>query len=147
MAYALRSTRVLTADGLRAATLIVEGGKITAIRAWSDAGGAGQYDDFDDLLLLPGLVDSHVHINEPGRDWEGFDTATRAAAAGGVTTASRHALELRARNNHCRSPRSQAHSGAEKRLGRLGCLGWRGAGNAAELHLSPRPASRDSNAS
>ncbi len=86
MAYALRSTRVLTADGLRAATLIVEGGKITAIRAWSDAGGAGQYDDFDDLLLLPGLVDSHVHINDPGRDWEGFDTATRAAAAGGVTT-------------------------------------------------------------
>src|SRR5213075_2538696 len=41
----------------------------------------------DDEVLLPGLVDTHVHVNEPGRtDWEGFDTATRAAAAGGVTT-------------------------------------------------------------
>ena len=43
--------------------------------------------DFGDLVLLPGLVDSHVHINEPGRtEWEGFKTATQAAAAGGVTT-------------------------------------------------------------
>ena len=40
-----------------------------------------------DEVLLPGLVDSHVHVNEPGRtDWEGFATATRAAAAGGITT-------------------------------------------------------------
>jgi allantoinase len=65
---------------------MVDGEKITAIRAWSDAGSAGQCHDFGDLLVLPGLVDSHVHINDPGRDWEGFDTATRAAAAGGVTT-------------------------------------------------------------
>jgi len=86
MAQALRSTRVLTADGLNPATLMVEGGKITAIRDWSHTGGAEQCHDFDDLLLLPGLVDTHVHINDPGRDWEGFDTATRAAAAGGVTT-------------------------------------------------------------
>src|ERR1700734_1539451 len=86
MAQALRSTRVLTADGLVPATLMVDGEKITAIRAWSDAGSAGKCHDFGDLLVLPGLVDSHVHINDPGRDWEGFDTATRAAAAGGVTT-------------------------------------------------------------
>jgi allantoinase len=86
MAHALRSTRVLTADGLVPATLMVDGEKITAIRAWSDAGSAGKCHDFGDLLVLPGLVDSHVHINDPGRDWEGFDTATRAAAAGGVTT-------------------------------------------------------------
>src|SRR5579863_4827236 len=86
MAQALRSTRVLTADGLTPATLIVEGEKIAAVRAWDDAGGGAQSIDFDDLLILPGLVDSHVHINDPGRDWEGFDSATRAAAAGGVTT-------------------------------------------------------------
>jgi allantoinase len=86
MAQALRSTRVLTADGLTPATLVLEGEKIAAIRAWSDAGSSVQLQDFDDLVLLPGLVDSHVHINDPGRDWEGFDTATRAAAAGGVTT-------------------------------------------------------------
>lgn len=43
--------------------------------------------DFSDLILMPGLIDSHVHINEPGRtEWEGFETATKAAAAGGFTT-------------------------------------------------------------
>lgn len=43
--------------------------------------------DFGDYVLMPGLIDSHVHINEPGRkDWEGFETATKAAAAGGFTT-------------------------------------------------------------
>lgn len=42
---------------------------------------------FGSLVIMPGIVDSHVHINEPGRtDWEGFNTGTRAAAAGGVTT-------------------------------------------------------------
>src|SRR5689334_12000901 len=86
MAQALRSTRVLTADGLAPATLVVESGKLAAILPWSDASGAVPCHDYDDLLLLAGLVDSHVHINDPGRDWEGFDSATRAAAAGGVTT-------------------------------------------------------------
>ena len=43
--------------------------------------------DYGDLVVSPGLVDVHVHLNEPGRvEWEGFDTGTRAAAAGGVTT-------------------------------------------------------------
>ena len=70
MAQAFRSTRVLTPNGLAPATLLAEHQRITG-----------------DYVLLPGLVDSHVHINEPGRtEWEGFATATRAAAAGGVTT-------------------------------------------------------------
>ena len=86
MAQALRSTRVLTPDGLQPATLIVDSEKIVAIRGWNDVADAAEVRDFGDLLLLPGLVDSHVHINNPGRDWEGFDTATLAAAAGGVTT-------------------------------------------------------------
>jgi allantoinase len=86
MAQALRSTRVLTPDGLEPATLIVDGEKIAAIRAWHDAPPTGDLHDLGDLLLLPGLIDSHVHINDPGRDWEGFETATRAAASGGVTT-------------------------------------------------------------
>ena len=73
MAQALRSTRVLTADGLRPATLIVDGEKIGAVRAWDDIVTANEVSDFGDLLLLPGLVDSHVHINDPGRDWEGFE--------------------------------------------------------------------------
>jgi allantoinase len=86
MAQALRSTRVLTADGLKPATLIVNGEKIAEVSAWDDIADPAEIHDFGDLILLPGLVDSHVHINDPGRDWEGFETATRAAAAGGVTT-------------------------------------------------------------
>ncbi len=85
MAQAFRSTRVLTSDGLMPATLLVENGKFVEVRAGAD-GIAGTH-DFGDAVLLPGLVDTHVHINEPGRtEWEGFATATRAAAAGGVTT-------------------------------------------------------------
>jgi allantoinase len=86
MAHALRSTRVLTPDGLRPAALIIEDEKIAAVRESDDVSGTTELRDFGDLLVLPGLVDSHVHVNDPGRDWEGFDTATRAAAAGGVTT-------------------------------------------------------------
>ncbi len=91
MAQAFRSSRVLTAAGLAPATLIVEGERIVRVAAWDKyAAGPGLISaltDFGDAVILPGLVDSHVHINEPGRtEWEGFDTATRAAAAGGVTT-------------------------------------------------------------
>jgi allantoinase len=61
-------------------------GRIAAVTAFDDA-PAGAVTLADDEVLLPGLVDSHVHVNEPGRtEWEGFVTATRAAAAGGVTT-------------------------------------------------------------
>ena len=87
MAQALRSTRVLTAEGLKPAILLIEGEQIVEIRAWSNAPPAAELHDFGSNILSPGLVDSHVHINEPGRtEWEGFWTATRAAAAGGVTT-------------------------------------------------------------
>ena len=62
MAQALRSTRVLTAEGLAPATLIIDGEKIGAIRAWHEVRQSEDLHDFGDLLLLPGLVDSHVHI-------------------------------------------------------------------------------------
>jgi allantoinase len=78
----IRSRRVVLPDGERPASVLVEDGRIAAVGAWSDGG-----DDLGDLALLPGLVDTHVHVNEPGRtEWEGFPTATRAALAGGVTT-------------------------------------------------------------
>jgi allantoinase len=65
----------------------VEGGTIVSIRAHADVPAGAELVDRGDLVVAPGLVDSHVHVNEPGRtSWEGFDTATRAAAAGGVTT-------------------------------------------------------------
>jgi len=82
----LRSTNVLTGDGLKPAALLVEGESIAEVRAWDDSPAAIPLRDFGDLVLLPGLVDPHVHINDPGRDWEGFATATQAAAFGGFTT-------------------------------------------------------------
>ncbi len=87
MSQAFRSTRVVTGEGLAAATLVVEDERIVAVRSWGDAPRSAVLHDFGDRVLLPGLVDTHVHINDPGRaEWEGFETATRAAVAGGVTT-------------------------------------------------------------
>ena len=78
----IRSTRVVFPDGVRPATIHVDGERIAAIE---EHGSADH--DYGDLVLMPGVVDSHVHVNEPGRtEWEGFATATRAAAAGGTTT-------------------------------------------------------------
>ncbi len=77
----LRSSRVVIGSEIRPATVRYESGVILEV-------GTGVADeDYGDLVIMPGLVDSHVHVNEPGRtDWEGFETATRAAAAGGSTT-------------------------------------------------------------
>lgn len=76
-----RSRRVVLPDGVRPATIRHEGGVIV------DIGDGTADEDFGDLVAMPGLVDSHVHVNDPGRSgWEGFRTATKAAAAGGTTT-------------------------------------------------------------
>jgi allantoinase len=81
----IRSRRVLVDGSLRSATVEMNGGIIAAISAWDVA--PPDTLDFGDAIVMPGLVDTHVHVNEPGRtEWEGFQTATRAAAAGGVTT-------------------------------------------------------------
>ena len=86
-AEVLRSTRVVTPDGVLAAAVHVAGGRITAVTGPDEVGPDARVTDLGDLALLPGAVDTHVHVNEPGRtEWEGFATATRAAAAGGVTT-------------------------------------------------------------
>ncbi|MCZ0974488.1 amidohydrolase family protein, partial [Streptomyces albulus] len=84
----LRSTRVVTPEGTRAASVTVQDGKIVAVLPHDAEAPAGaRVEDFGDDVLLPGLVDTHVHVNDPGRtEWEGFWTATRAAAAGGITT-------------------------------------------------------------
>ncbi|WOX25858.1 allantoinase AllB [Streptomyces solicathayae] len=84
----LRSTRVITPEGTRAASIAVSGGTIAAVLPYDAEVPAGaRLEDFGDDVVLPGLVDTHVHVNDPGRtEWEGFWTATRAAAAGGITT-------------------------------------------------------------
>ncbi len=84
----IRGRRVLTEEGPRELEVGVVDGTITALAPWGTGlTGARLVELGDDETLLPGLVDSHVHVNEPGRtEWEGFASATRAAAAGGVTT-------------------------------------------------------------
>jgi allantoinase len=83
----VRSRRVVLPGGVRDSAIVVKDGKITAVEDYGARLDAAADLDLGDVALLPGLVDTHVHVNEPGRtQWEGFATATRAAAAGGVTT-------------------------------------------------------------
>ncbi|MDR3720023.1 MAG: allantoinase AllB, partial [Candidatus Acidoferrales bacterium] len=83
---AFLSKRVVTPEGVRAAAVLVEGETIQAVVPVEQTPAGAQVQDFGDAAILPGLVDSHVHINDPGRaEWEGFETATRAAACGGYT--------------------------------------------------------------
>jgi allantoinase len=84
---AVRSRRVAIPNGVAAATVVVAGGRIVELRPFDDPPRRVPLDDWGDVALLPGVVDTHVHVDEPGRaDWEGFASATAAAAAGGVTT-------------------------------------------------------------
>lgn len=84
---AFLARRVITPEGIRPAAILVEGERIKAVVSPNEVPGDGcEIRDFGEATILPGLVDSHVHINDPGRSqWEGFETATRAAAAGGYT--------------------------------------------------------------
>jgi allantoinase len=85
----IRGRRVVTEHGVGPASVHITGGYISSISVFEDVpSSALEVIEADpESVVMPGLVDTHVHVNEPGRtDWEGFETATRAAAAGGVTT-------------------------------------------------------------
>jgi allantoinase len=85
--WVLQSRRVATPSGVREAAVVIRGEIIEAVTAPGSVDRAWQVEDVGDRFVLPGLVDIHVHINEPGHtEWESFRTATRAAAAGGITT-------------------------------------------------------------
>ncbi|HUG74144.1 MAG TPA: allantoinase AllB [Acidimicrobiia bacterium] len=80
--HSISSSRVFVDGGLRPAVVVVEDGVIVEV---AERPPPGPVDDHGDLVVMPALVDTHVHVNEPGRtEWEGFATATDAAAAGGV---------------------------------------------------------------
>jgi allantoinase len=90
---ALRAERAIVGDTETAATIVLDGELIADVLAYEANLAETRFADAEvirlgrDVVLLPGLVDTHVHVNEPGRtEWEGFATATAAAAAGGVTT-------------------------------------------------------------
>src|SRR5262249_51880067 len=83
----VRSQRVITPAGTIPASIHIEDGRIVGTRAFDEISGGASLFDAGNKIVMPGIVDTHVHLNEPGRtDWEGFRTGTRAAAAGGVTT-------------------------------------------------------------
>jgi allantoinase len=84
---AFLSRRVVTPQGIRRGAVLVDGETIQDFVSAPEIPADASVWDFEEAVILPGLVDSHVHINDPGRaDWEGFETASRAAAAGGYTT-------------------------------------------------------------
>jgi allantoinase len=83
----VRGKRVVRPEGEHPAAIHIRGGVIAALSAFDDVPAGVPVHEAGESVVMPGLVDTHVHINEPGRtDWEGFSAATRAAAAGGVTT-------------------------------------------------------------
>ena len=83
----IRGNRVATPDGLRPAAIHIAGGRIADVSDFGEVTPSVELVEAGNALVFPGLVDTHVHVNEPGRaEWEGFASATRAAAAGGVTT-------------------------------------------------------------
>jgi allantoinase len=87
MVLVVRSQRVVADGRIEPAAIHVRSGVIERVSNWDDVPAGAQLDDVGELAVLPGIVDTHVHLNEPGRtEWEGFATATRAAAIGGVTT-------------------------------------------------------------
>jgi allantoinase len=82
-----RGQNVVLDDAIKPAAVHVWAGMITDVTAYEEAPSGVPIIDAGELVIMPGLVDCHVHVNEPGRtEWEGFETATRAAASGGVTT-------------------------------------------------------------
>lgn len=84
--FALRSQKIVTPDHIFPGTIVIEEGKIAEIADYNKTLSCPLYDK-GEKAIMAGLVDTHVHINEPGRtDWEGFYTGTQAAAAGGITT-------------------------------------------------------------
>ena len=84
---AFKSKRVLLPDGIKEAVVIVNDGIITLVLPCLDDTEGIEVIDAGNKILMPAVIDTHVHINEPGRtEWEGFDTATKAAIAGGITT-------------------------------------------------------------
>jgi allantoinase len=87
MDLVIRSRRVVLPDGVRAASVHVAAGRVARVGAWDDVAAGATVVDAGEAVVMAGVVDTHVHVNEPGRtEWEGFASATRAAAAGGVTT-------------------------------------------------------------
>jgi allantoinase len=134
MAVVIRGTRVVTPEGIGPATVYIEHGRITRIGGVDDRASGKDVVDAGGLVVMPGLVDTHVHVNEPGRtDWEGFETATRAAAAGGVTTLLDMPLNSIPATTGVTALRAKARAARGKTWVDVGFIGGVVPGNASAL--------------
>lgn len=130
----IRSRRVVTPEGAGARSVHVARGVISAVSDYDALATGARVVDVGDDVVLPGLVDTHVHINEPGRtEWEGFETATRAAAAGGVTTLVDMPLNSVPATTTVEGLSLKVESARGKLTVDVGCWGGVVPGNAAQI--------------
>jgi allantoinase len=136
MVHALRSRRVITPQGEIEAAVIIDGELISAIIPSVELDPTIPVEDLGDIALLPGLIDAHTHINEPGRtEWEGFETATRAAAAGGYTTLIDMPLNCLPETTTVAA--LDAKRAAAQAKCRVDWMSWGGAVDGNTQHLQP----------
>lgn len=129
----IRSKRVVLPDGIGPAAIVVREGVIAEIVDPEQSASADAI-DFEDSVVMAGIVDTHVHINEPGRThWEGFETATMAAAAGGVTTLIEMPLNSIPATTTLEAFRQKLASAQHKLFVDVGFWGGVVPGNSAEL--------------
>jgi allantoinase len=132
----VRGERIATPNGIVPATLHLAGGRVMRVSHIDDVGGARAAEVLDarNHIVMPGLVDTHVHINEPGRtEWEGFASATRAAAAGGITTLLDMPLNSVPATTKSSALDKKRRSAAKQCRVDVGFLGGVVPGNAGEL--------------
>ena len=124
------STRCFVENKLQPATISFAAGKITAIIYKKEIGA----EDLGNAVIMPGVIDAHVHINEPGRtEWEGFDTATQAAAAGGITTIIDMPLNASPVTTNANAFKQKLEAAKNKLHVNVGFYGGVIPGNAGEL--------------
>jgi allantoinase len=130
----IRGRRVVTPEGVAAATVHVAEGRIVQVGAWEEVMPDVPVVDAGESVVMPGLVDTHVHVNEPGRaEWEGFETATRAAAAGGVTTILDMPLNSIPATTTADALEAKRQTAREKSVVNVEFIGGVVPGNAGEL--------------
>ena len=130
----VRGSRVITPGGERRASIHIRQGRITNISAFDDIPGGWSVYEAGESVVMPGLVDTHVHINEPGRtEWEGFSSATQAAAASGVTTLIEMPLNSIPATTTAIAYRQKVDAATDKLRVDVGFWGGVVPGNATEL--------------
>lgn len=131
---AVRGRRVLLGDAFVPATLLLRDGRIVSVEELEHAAGGSVFDVPDTAYVVPGVVDTHVHVNEPGRtEWEGFVTATEAAALGGVTTLVDMPLNSVPPTTTLAGLRAKQESAAGELMVDVGFWGGAVPGNVADL--------------